>query len=366
MRRAFGAPNCTCFLVPTQPPFPQSQSAHDGSAVVSAVQWWARETAMQRHLPSFPQAQQAQIIRSNQRDLFQVSALREQTENVLRSWLGTRWLSRWDKEIDFAANILYYGLTVGLGSQTLGEEYTDIWLHSSRTQRRPSPRLRAALIFLPTLPSYLLSRWGSAISQTSKTGALLRKIPTALEVLSEMNLAIFYLRGTYYGIIRRLLGIKYISAMPENPNARPPSYALLGILLGVRLIHRALSYLRARSEAGLQREGKVGRAVEGEEDIFIDDRRLSSMLEAANQEDAPPVPAEEDEGTVLDVSSIPPAIRESRNCTLCLEERTYSCATECGHLFCWNCIVGWSREKAECPLCRQSLNLNLLLPVYNL
>lgn len=96
------------------------------------------------------------------------------------------------------------------GSQTLGEEYTDIWLTSTRTHRRPSPRLRTALILLPTLPSYVLSRWGSAIPHTSKTGALLRKIPTALEVLSEINLAIFYLRGTYYGIVKRILGLKYV------------------------------------------------------------------------------------------------------------------------------------------------------------
>ncbi len=32
----------------------------------------------------------AATVRSNQRDLFQVSALREETENVLRSWLGER------------------------------------------------------------------------------------------------------------------------------------------------------------------------------------------------------------------------------------------------------------------------------------
>lgn len=140
--------------------------------------------------------------------------------------LGTRWLTRWDKEIDFAANVFYYGLTVGLGkcldyghcqtlicevgSHTLGEEYTDIWLHSSRDRRRPSPRLRAALVLLPTLPSYLLSRWTSSLSQTSLTGVALRKIPTVLEVLSEINLAIFYLRGTYYNIAKRVLGIKYV------------------------------------------------------------------------------------------------------------------------------------------------------------
>lgn len=87
--------------------------------------------------------------------------------------------------------------------------------------------------------------------------------------------------------------------------------------------------------------------MDGEEDIFIDDRRVTSMLEVANQDDAPVVPAEEDEGTILDVSRIPPAVRASRNCTLCLEERTASCATECGHMFCWNCIVGWGREKVS-------------------
>ncbi len=138
--------------------------------------------------------------------------------------------------------------------------------------------------------------------------------------------------------------------MPENPNARPPSYALLGILLGVRLIYRALNYLRARSalsDAGTKQDEKVERSMDGEDDIFIDDRRVSAMLEAANREDAPSVPAEEDEGTVLDVSNIPSELRAGRNCTLCLEERTNSCATECGHLFCWNCIVGWGREKVR-------------------
>lgn len=33
---------------------------------------------------------------------------------------------------------------------------------------------------------------------------------------------------------------------------------------------------------------------------------------------------------------------------------------------CWECIVGWSREKQECPLCRQAVQLQGLLPVYNL
>ncbi|KAF8922144.1 hypothetical protein CPB85DRAFT_23622 [Mucidula mucida] len=87
-------------------------------------------TIMSTGIPTFPNAQQAQIIRAHQRDVYHLSALRDQTETVLRSWLGTRWLSRRDKEIDLLVKCLYFGMTVGRGMQTLGEEYTNIWQYS--------------------------------------------------------------------------------------------------------------------------------------------------------------------------------------------------------------------------------------------
>lgn len=71
------------------------------------------------------------------------------------------------------------------------------------------------------------------------------------------------------------------------------------------------------------------------------------MLDIVDPESEPAKPAEEDERTMLDVVSLPPAVRASRICTLCLEERTDTCSTECGHLFCWSCIVGWGREKVS-------------------
>lgn len=320
-------------------------------------------------LPSFPSAQQAQIIRSNQRDLFHVSALREQTEGVLRSWLGTRWLTRWEKEIELGTKLLYYGLTVGRATQTLGEEYTEIWAHSASRNRLPSRRVRLALVLIPTLPSYLLARWGSLLSSSSIPQSLINKLPTLIEVISEINLAIFYFRGTYYNIAKRVLGIRYISLIPEDPNSRPPSYSLLGILLGIRLIYRLLSFIRtisSRAEASDSALLKGKRHMDDTQETYIDDQAVSSMLRRAREEDTPPPSAEDDDRTVLDFSHIPATVRASRNCTLCLEERTASAATECGHLFCWDCIVGWGREKPECPLCRQTLNLTALLPVYNL
>jgi len=134
--------------------------------------------------------------------------------------------------------------------------------------------------------------------------------------------------------------------MPEDPHIRPPSYSLLGVLLAVRLLHRLVSYIQSRREdtsvggKGKQHSDRGGVA----SGLFIDEKPVSDFLDLdpANE---PAKPAEEDEGTILDVTAIPDTVRAGRNCTLCLEERTDSCSTECGHLFCWNCIVGWGREK---------------------
>jgi len=136
-----------------------------------------------------------------------------------------------------------------------------------------------------------------------------------------------------------------ISSIPEDPHTRPPSYSLLGVLIGVRLLYRLLNFLRARNlevNAGLRRKERNSASPE----VYLDGCPVSSLL-SQSPESEPARPAEDDERTALDIQAIPDVQRASRNCTLCLEERTDSCATECGHLFCWNCIVGWGREKVS-------------------
>jgi peroxin-10 len=135
-----------------------------------------------------------------------------------------------------------------------------------------------------------------------------------------------------------------VSSIPQDPHTQPPSYSLLGILLGVRLLHRLVVFLRrTSSEKSPTVKGKQRKSTTPE--TFIDERPVSNFLGPVDPEGEPARPAEEDERTMLDIASIPDALRAGRNCTLCLEERTDSCSTECGHLFCWSCIVGWGREK---------------------
>ncbi|KAI0063223.1 hypothetical protein BV25DRAFT_1854920 [Artomyces pyxidatus] len=319
---------------------------------------------MATRIPTFPAAQQAQIIRAHQRDVIHASSLREQTENILRAWLGTRWLARYDKEVELFVKLGYYSLTTGRAIQTLGEEYTDIWSHPSRARM---PRVQAGLIVLPALHGYLLSRSGHLLpSRFEHLKTLTRFIFGSLEVLSEVNLAVFYLRGTYYDLVRRALRIPHISAVPEDSHTRPPSYSLLGVLIMIRLAHRLISFLRKRaSKPSSSAISSRGKAPE-EDEPHLDTRPVSSLLNLPDAESDPAIRAEDDELTVLDIASLSPEVRAGRTCTLCLEERTASCVTECGHVFDWSCIYGWGREKSECPLCRQSLDLTRLLPIYNL
>lgn len=285
----------------------------------------------------------------------------------VHNYTGTRRLTRWDKELDLFVKLIYYGLTTGTATQTLGEEYTGIWQCSPTTQTvPPSSPIRTTLILLSLAPSYLIGRLGQNAELNNRYPNLakwLKRLPSALDIVTEINLAVFYLRGNYYDLVKRLMGVHHISSFPEDPHTRPPSYSLLGIMIGVRLIHRLISYLNTKRA---QQSGKEGLNIPALHDSYLDDRRVSLLLNVQDPEGDPAKPAEEDERTALDVTAIPTELRASRICTLCLEERTDSCATECGHLFCWNCIIGWGREKAECPLCRQSLILDRLLPIYNL
>lgn len=144
-----------------------------------------------------------------------------------------------------------------------------------------------------------------------------------------------------------------ISAIPENPHTRPPTYSLLGILILVRLLYRGINVLRTHSSKHAPVD-LVSNGSSGSEAVYsvdnnphIDARPISSLLNTVEADSATTFSAEEDKLTVIDMKAIPQEIRAGRTCTLCLEERTASCATECGHLFCWTCIYGWGREKVS-------------------
>ena len=101
-----------------------------------------------------------------------------------------------------------------LAIQTLGEEYTNIWVHPKWAR---SSRIRTALILLPILPPYILTRLGPSIyARYPQSKGIVTPAVNALEVAGEVNLALFYISGVYYRLVRRLLGVPHVHAFPTK------------------------------------------------------------------------------------------------------------------------------------------------------
>ena len=102
-------------------------------------------------------------------------------------------------------------------TQTLGEEYTGIWQYSPSAQSvPPSSLVRTTLIILSLIPSYFIGRLGQNVALNNRhpnVAKWLKRLPSVLDVVTEIHLAVFYLRGNYYDLVKRILGIHHVCVL---------------------------------------------------------------------------------------------------------------------------------------------------------
>ncbi|KAH7436000.1 hypothetical protein KP509_06G088500 [Ceratopteris richardii] len=352
----------------------------------------------------FPPAPHPEIMRADQKDSQYLNHLCDVCHDAYSCVFGPMHATAHQNETKLAGQALYFFLTTGLGVQTLGEEYSNIMQVAGQSGLPLNPAQRTLLVFLQTAVPYIAERLRRKISRASQLTVLHRssdgnapssedsstsKIPLwhpqnlkqqlqkiylqvlqhwpmvlpsikeALVLLSRANLMLFYFRGVYYDVAKRVAGVHYSLLM--KPPQHKTRYHMLGVFLLVQLCITGSNWLRQNVFSVLintlkpQSEGQVniysgrrGIQILDEDDASISDAYWLSKSDSASAS----IGSQESAGI-------------EAKCTLCLSPMKWPTATPCGHIFCWDCVVESCNQKQECPLCRSHMVHSDLVPIYN-
>lgn len=353
---------------------------------------------------SYPLAASPDIIRSNQKDTYFQGILLENLSTILRRLYGSRFAHRWDSEARTFTELLYLGLTTLIGNRTLGEEYCDIYQVENDVQRLPAIGRRAGYILsavllpytlgkiLPKLRSRIRLRLENNLARTPKSSRdtiryriqyyLLENMSSLTSISTSpiyaVSLAIFYFTGSYYHLSKRLFGLRYIFSKRLAPSEQRVGYEVLGVLLVLQMVVQSYMHVHSTITTSLPTEGSSAMLDDGVEvglSTNKDPQGAGESSEVSGKEDSSRLRISHSTHTPLPMDAAPRydlsdastlswlEPKQQRKCTLCLEPMKDPSVTTCGHVFCWTCILGWVDEKPECPLCRQSVLGQHVLPL---
>jgi peroxin-10 len=370
---------------------------------------------------SFPAAAQPEIVRAYQKDTYYKDLFTSQVSDVVRSLFGTRVQHAHTSAISLVGALGYYVLSTssipgtgdGRGGQTLGEEYVNSIPSDARTGRIITRAKRLSWILLHVLGPYALTKLYAALRRyalrakadldtqearararskaldqhyTPKVGLhrrlvnwLARVLPALetlqsqdgwLAYLSAAHLMLFYLGGKFYSAAQRLTGVTYISTIPKRPGYQPPSYEVLGVLLGIQLFVKLMlevrSYRRSKRQAvddGEEKSSGVDPATTVEIDRAVFSHASQPAKRVTQQDSAESIDllyahlpddegkTDEDAVARINTSAAQANASSTLQCTLCMDtrapHRATSAVTECGHCFDWACITAWIAEKVS-------------------
>uniref|UniRef100_A0A0L0P3A7 RING-type E3 ubiquitin transferase n=1 Tax=Candidozyma auris TaxID=498019 RepID=A0A0L0P3A7_CANAR len=275
------------------------------------------------------------------------------------------------EEIGVATKLLYFFLTTLIGARTLGEEYVDLMYVNRSGRRLPRFIPRLGFILLYALLPYVVTRIVKKLKARhsaveSKDESWYKKIltsyPKLLDTIINIHVAIFYFEGSFYSISKRIFGLRYVFGHNKDPKklARTGNYSALGVIILLQFAIKVLIKLKEYSDENskTEEEKNMDRAEANSYDTFRKLQQLETLREHFDDDI--------DDKVNIDLSNpneLPYLPESARSCMLCLSPMVNPCAANCGHMFCWDCIVDWTRQHPECPLCRQVCLEQNLLPL---
>ncbi|KRT79105.1 zinc finger protein [Oryctes borbonicus] len=265
------------------------------------------------------------IIQSIQRDDLFIEELQEYLTTTAKC-LGQKNYNRLRKYLPHLTSAWYYSLTSLSNLLTLGEEYAGI-IRFGSDNSIPSKYLHLLWLVLYVGGEPLFERITKKLEEhisnsteirneaKSEITRILRFFRTNKDLFVRFHYSLFYIQGKYHSISNRISGIKYVLLRQwMQDNAATSSIKFLGY---ISLIYVMYSLIKNYIYQESTKENIV----------------YSSEL--------------------------------SKVCVLCVERRTNTCATLCGHLFCWHCIHDSLKYQQSCPVCREPVNPSRIVFLQN-
>ena len=167
--------------------------------------------------PLFPAAPAPDVVRAAQREQFALKNLRASVSNACVAILGERRATQYVDRIEVLSDTLYYSVTTLAGTQTMGEEYCDIVQICERTNTFPTLFRRLVLVAFQLGGKAVLAVALGRATAGAKPQAISQLVLPVARVSerigrwNQLHLATFYLRGRFFHVSKRLLGISYLS-----------------------------------------------------------------------------------------------------------------------------------------------------------
>ncbi|KAG5502969.1 hypothetical protein JKF63_04742 [Porcisia hertigi] len=266
------------------------------------------------------------ILRSMYKDahIIDTQIARPITELMINTF-GAQLTNKYDSHIPAVARSLYTLFSMSR-VQTLGQEFCDLLPVAKGHPWQTVGPVRVFLLAVLELvePTAVFTASRKFFPDMSKAD-----VEETLKRAVLCSLFLFERFGTLPHLIVRM---RFLSLKPsrtlENGDGARGSYLVLGLVLLVELVVRLWRYSKRRKSSDAIRSADAAAITSSDEDI--EDTRTGK-------------------------------------CVLCLSSRKCPTAINCGHVFCWRCIAEYIQSKpqeAVCPLCRQHITTQSLVPLY--
>ncbi|KAI3402629.2 PEX10 [Candida oxycetoniae] len=318
-----------------------------------------------------PFADAATIVRAHQKDAYFESSYRTHLQDFFQIFKGQRFINEFSQEITVLAKALYVALTTVIGARTLGEEYVDLVYVTKSGRKLPKILPRVGFLLSYALVPYFINKLIKYIKVRKENDKdkdkdkdhwlfkFLSNYFDVLDTITNLHIAIFYFKGEFYSISKRIFGLRYAYGHHKEPEKmQRGNYSLLGGLIIVQFIVKILMNLKEYNNNLISKHNE--KQIVDKIDETNKETKIFNIAQLNQLSD------NFDEKLLInlaDESQLPYLQDTSRNCMLCLSPMVSPAAANCGHLYCWDCIVDWVRENPECPLCRQQCLEQHLLPL---